>query len=138
MLKLFSFMGSKEKLPPKKVEDEINILVVDDDEDLLEILKAYGSPSEHIKMIYANNAEDAISIVKYNSVHGVFSDVRMVNMKLLDDFLTAQASEIPVYRFSGDCVRHLNIRLVKPFDDKEYLSVVKELAGIAKIVKNAA
>lgn len=138
MFKLFSFLEKNDKLPPKKVEDDINILVVDDDEDLLEILKAYGSPSESIKMIYSNNAEDAINIVKYNNIHGVFSDVRMVNMDVLDNFLKAQASEIPVYRFSGDCIRHLNIRLVKPFDDKEYLSVVKELAGIAKIVKNAA
>ena len=122
----------------KKPENLITILIVDDDEMLLDLLKDYGNPSKSINIIYCSNAIDAIRTVKEKEIHGIFSDVNMMNMKQLDDFLFKKASDIPVYRFSGESKQHLNIRLVKPFTREQYLYAVMGLAGLAKIVKTVA
>lgn len=122
----------------KKPEFKINILVVDDDGLLLDLLKDYGSPSTSVNIIYCTNAIEAINTVRENNIDGILSDVNMDNMKALDDFLYKKASDIPVYRFSGESTRHLNIRLIKPFSQYQYLDAVGELAGLAKIVKAAA
>lgn len=124
--------------PQKKKTDFINILVVDDDPLLMDLLKEYGSPSKVVNIVYCSNAEDAVNTVLNTNIHGVLSDVNMNNMEYLDRFLFEKASDIPIYRFSGDCPRHLNIRLVKPFNCDEYRSALIELAGLARIVKNAA
>lgn len=120
----------------KTVQNNKNVLIIDDNEDFLDILKEYFKHIEHIYNIYTvSSCDEAVKILKDNDINLAFIDINLQVMSGLEclHVLREVNPELPAYLMSGyiidnesDDFKNLNILgiLEKPFTLLEFLSIV--------------
>lgn len=113
------------------------ILIVDDDKDILDILK-YTLELEGYKVFTEETAEGAIEIVNENVIHAVVSDILLPGMSGID-FMTLikkEYSRIPVILITGHSGKFTPEKVIsfgadgyfqKPFKNVELLRNLKKV-----------
>ncbi len=135
---IFDFLSKKQE---KEIKKQLiyKILVVDDDLDLIEMLKLATYP-EDVKIIFATSAIEAINELKFNKIDGVMADINMPGQDKLNEKLNEVCGDIPVYRMTGASENYMkvNMMLKKPFSVNKFLSKIDEIKGISRVIKKVA
>lgn len=132
-----SILNFLKKPQPSLIPNKFTILVIEDNIELLEVLKAVKIPQE-INVVYSSNALEAIGILKHQEINAILSDIQMENMDSLNYEINKLYSEIPVFRMSGSYPSFPNLMLSKPFSMPEYRSTLIQLYGLGKGLKRAS
>ena len=129
----------QEPVPPRQLQ---RVLIVDDDKDARELLAEFLGAHD-IRCITAASGERALKLLESTpSIGLVITDLRMGHVDGLDLIRQIRQSEkaaLPVIIVSGDAnvkdaiaAMHLSVVdfLLKPFDTKQLLALVKHELGI--------
>ena len=129
----------KKPEPVRVIKTVFKILVVDDDLDLIEMLKLATYP-EDVQIIFATSAREALNYLGQNEIDAVMADINMPDQHLLDSKLLSTCGDIPVYRMTGASENYLkvNMMLKKPFGVNKFLAKIQELKGLSRVIKKAA
>jgi DNA-binding NtrC family response regulator len=115
------------------------ILIVDDDNNVLEVLNARLS-SQGFRVLQAPGANEALDIIKKESIDLMISDVKMPGMGGLDLFtiVRSQTPNLPVifltaYGTIAEAVRAVKAGAVdylpKPFDGRDLIKKINQVLG---------
>jgi CheY-like chemotaxis protein len=115
------------------------ILVVDDDPDILQLLKAVLE-AYRFTVELASNGQEAIQRVRAAAPDGIFLDLRMPVMDGFEalDILRREYPDVPIIvitaSHTGDIVQRTRARgahgcLLKPFDPRELRAILREAFG---------
>ena len=127
------FQESKKQ---EKIESKESILVVDDNLELLEMLKKVKLPAS-MNIIYAESAKEAVKHLHESNIVAILADITMPNQELLDYEIAKMFSKIPVFRMSGNHSHYTNLMLHKPFSTNAYRDVLIQLECLGKMSKAA-
>jgi DNA-binding response OmpR family regulator len=134
---ILDFLGFKKKKEEAKKITDFHLLVVEDTEELLDVLRLAKFP-EQIKITMVTSGVQAIQTLTTEKIDAILADINMPDMDLLNKELNVRCGEIPVFRMSGQYDHFVNLVLKKPFGIKEYQQAVVQLYGLAKVIKRAS
>lgn len=131
-----------EKVVLSKVEEALangkhSVLVVDDEEEILELLK-YVIELERFKVFTASSAEDALDILKDNRVNAVVSDIMLPQMSGFDllNVVKDKYENTPVIlitAYGGQCTPQAALEagadayFLKPFNNVDLTRKLRQL-----------
>ena len=112
-----------------------SILIVDDDENILDILK-YTLELEGYKVFTGETAENGMKIVNENTIHAVVSDIQLPGMTGIDfmNLIKKENTRIPVILITGYSSKYTPEKVIalgadgyfqKPFKNIELLRNLK-------------
>lgn len=129
-MSILSFFSEKKEKPTLKQKP--SILVVDDNLELLEMLKKIKTSSS-INVVYADSAQEAVKYLKESNIVAILADITMPNQELLDYEIAKRVSKIPIFRMSGNHTHYSNLMLQKPFSIQEYKNIIDQLECLGKM-----
>jgi CheY-like chemotaxis protein len=117
-------------------ENEFKLLVIDDEVELLETIVKQAKALGYSQVVWADNVDRAMEIIKNFKVDGILADVNMPQKDILNQHLSRCG--IPVARVSGQTQRVVNFMLTKPFNIKQLKAVLDQLRMLASAYQAAA
>lgn len=141
-MKILSYFDKKKEIvstsiPSKKEEQKIRVLVLDQNEDLLSILKE-GKYSKDLEMVFSTD-ETLVLRDMGRYYDAILADVDLKQNQLVDKKLRELAADMPVYRMSeGRYTNNVNVVLQKPFTLDVFERKIKEIRGLALYLKKTA